>query len=619
MCPTAAIHPCDGGSAARQAKIDLIKQDFLERDGVRYVKVRRCGRLGWESTIPQGGSYSEFVLRTTSAEELMRSAHGMASDMIKVMDAPVKIKVAVTNDDSSQTDGRTVRVATRFFDDATMDNGQKMDVFVGLAVHECCHVLYTDFDAMKGLQGITQNLQNIIEDERIERLCCESKPGLANFLAATKYHYFDRCAHMRETSSGTTMTPDDDLRDLINTILAYVRYPKALDDRLIERYADILLKVREILTPYPSSTAEAVETARKIAELIERHADNQEKASGQGEQSPEQQEQSEGASGEASPSQDGPSEAASSRVESVARSMGLGELSQGNGDSLEETSISDVIKNSKNAGSYIEGRCDKGVLPGSYIQKGTPDEDKYKDSLTRVRPYVAAIRRALTCSTLRYEDSLRGCRTGKLDTGKLAEAYQGVQNVHLRRCEVRADNIAVAILIDESGSMWGAGEQGARDTAVLLNEALSGIAGIDLFIYGHTASRNNTDLFVYRERGFNKRWALGGTDSRSGNHDSIAILETAARVRRFTKDRCLLFVISDGAPNETTDQVREAVLKVERDNFPVLAISIDPYYDPSTMYSNNITLSDLPELAKSLGKIVKKAVMENTRKKIHTF
>lgn len=111
-------------------------------------------------------------------------------------------------------------------------------------------------------------------------------------------------------------------------------------------------------------------------------------------------------------------------------------------------------------------------------------------------------------------------------------------------------------------------------------------------------------------------YALGSTESRAGNHDSIAIREAAARVRKHTADKCLFFVISDGAPNESVAIVRKAVRDVSRDNFSIIAVSIDPYYDPSTMYDNNLTFTNMQSLASELGKVVSKAIMKTCKKSV---
>lgn len=606
-----------------QQKIDLLTKDFLERDeNNRFVRIRRTGRLGWESTLPEDGAYSEFILHPKDQEDLIRNAYRLADDMIKVMDAPFKVNIAITPDQSC-TDAQTVWVATKVFDDPDLSTGSKLDTFIGLAVHEGCHLLYTDFKAYgKGDNETVHALQNIIEDERIERVIGERKPGLANFLKATKYYYFDK--YKEELRRYGQLEGLDDVKRLLNCIVSYVRYPKALEMNDLQQFADIMLGVKEILTPYPQSTAGSIEAARKIYELMKQYVKEQQKRSAGGSKegkggndASEGRQGSPGASNEA----DGSEKSAES---AMSRSLAKMQPALSNitadpkKDGLGDAEQSETVKqDGGRCGKVCEGKLEKGLSKGSYIEKGTEQKDTYQDSLERVKPYVPAVSRALRCSSLEYRLSLRGMRSGVLDTGKLAEAFQGVPTVYLREGEVKTEKVSVCILIDESGSMWGPGEQAARDTAVLLNEALGSVPNVDLYIYGHTASRSTTSLFVYRERGFNRRYVLGSTSSRAGNHDSVAIREACARVRKSTREKCLFFMISDGAPNESTDLVKKAVQDVEKDGFSVVAISIDPYYDPSTMYSRNVNLTDMSTLAIDLGKLVKKAVMDNTRKKIN--
>lgn len=603
-----------------QQKLDLLTKDFLERDeNNQFVRIRRTGRLGWESTLPEDSPYSEYMLHPESQEDLIRNAYRMASDMVTVMDAPFKVNIAITPD-SSCTDAKTVWVATKVFDDADLSVGKKLDTFIGLTVHEGCHLLYTDFGAEDaGVNGTVHALQNIIEDERIERICGENKPGLANFLKASKYYYFDK--YRQELLRNGGMQGLDTFKRLMNCILSYVRYPKALEIDDLKEFSDVMLGVKEVLIPYPESTAESLAAAKKIYDLMKEYLQqqNQQNASAGSGKSGQPQEGAESSDG--SSSESGQSEAETEKQMAKATREMSDALSQITSDpqksGLGESEQSETVKqDGGKVGKVCEGRMEKGLQKGSYIEKGTEDKDTYMDSLSRVRPHVAAVSRALKCSSTEYRFSLKGMRSGLLDTGKLAEAYQGVPTVYLREGEVRTQKVSVCILIDESGSMWGSGEIAARDTAVLLNEALGCVPNVDLYIYGHTASRSTTNLFVYRESGFRKKYALGSTDSRAGNHDSVAIREACARVRRHTHEKCLFFMISDGAPNESTDLVRKAVQDVEKDGFSVVAISIDPYYDPSTMYSHNVNLTDMSTLAVDLGKIVRKAVMDNTGKKI---
>ena len=171
-----------------EQKIQMLTTDFLDRDQTTFVKIRRTGRLGWESAIPAGTPYSDYMLSPASDEELIKNSYRLAEDMIKVMDTPVKVRVRISPD-GSRTDGKTVWVATEVFDDTDLPIGNRIDTFLGLAIHEGCHVLYTDFGAYKGITNrVVKFLENILEDERIERELGEQKPGLANFLKASKYY-----------------------------------------------------------------------------------------------------------------------------------------------------------------------------------------------------------------------------------------------------------------------------------------------------------------------------------------------------------------------------------------------------------------------------------------------
>ena len=192
-------------------KMEVLTKDFLERDGDHFVRIRKSGRLGWESTLPEDGAYSEFMLHPDTQEDLIKNAYKVASDMITVMDAPFKVNIAITPDNSC-TDAQTVWVATKVFDDPDLSTGKKLDTFVGLAVHEGCHLLYTKFEeGRKCSNQIVHSLQNIIEDERIERECGESKPGLANFLKASKYYYFDKYREdMQKAGQMRDSTPSRD-------------------------------------------------------------------------------------------------------------------------------------------------------------------------------------------------------------------------------------------------------------------------------------------------------------------------------------------------------------------------------------------------------------------------
>ena len=167
----------------------------------------------------------------------------------------------------------------------------------------------------------------------------------------------------------------------------------------------------------------------------------------------------------------------------------------------------------------------------------------------------------------------------------------------------------------------------AKDAAVLLNEAVSSLPAIELFIYGHSGDMRYsgaTELNVYKEPGYSPKYALGSAVARSQNRDGIAILETAKRVRKFTKNPVLFFVISDGAPAadsydgmQAIQHTKDAVLQVEKMDFSVVQVCIDSCYDPKLMFKHYVILTDIARLSIDLGKVIKNAIVKKA--KVHTL
>ena len=622
-----------------EQKIQMLTTDFLDRDQTTFIKIRRTGRLGWESSIPAGTPYSDYMLSPASDEELIKNSYRLAEDMIKVMDTPVKVRVRISPD-ASRTDGKTVWVATEVFDDTDLPIGNRIDTFLGLAIHEGCHVLYTDFSAYKGITNrVVKFLENILEDERIERELGEQKPGLANFLKASKYYYFDR--YVQKMADKPEIEAQSTFARLLNCIISLVRYPKTVNMDDLNEFSDTLMEIRPLLTPYPTSTAQCVETAEKIFELVKKYLEDEEKErqkqqqqQGSGDGQPHDESQDSGESSQAGSGSGSGSTGKATGKKMTAKQIAkkvdqdiadvfdkiaeaLKDLtSEAEKSTISSDSQSETVKAERNlVGKICEGRAERGTQKGCVVIKEKPYKDRYMDSLSRVRKYIPAISKSLKCSSMEYKLIHRGMRSGMLDTGKIAEAFQGVPTVYMREGQVKSDRIAVCILIDESGSMYGEGETAARDTAVLLNEAIGTLQNVDLYIYGHSTD-GGTALYVYREKSFSPKYALGSTDSRWGNNDGTAIREAAARVRKHTKENVLFFMISDGAPNESVETVRQAVLDVEKQGFAIVAVSIEPQYDPSLMYHRNVNLTDMSRLAVDLGKMVKKAIADNTNRKI---
>ena len=597
-----------------EQKIQALREDFLRRNGENYTNAARIGRLGWEQSLSSGSAYSATMLSPKDDADLHRIAYNHARDMIVAMNTPFKVKIALTPD-ASYTDSKVVSVATDMFDDGKLSVGQKIDIFTGLAIHEGSHLLYTDFDIMpQAPNRVIADLFNIIEDERIEMLTGQERPGLANFLGCVKYYYFDRHSTRMAFCSGGGK-PDRPVR-LVNSILSMIRYPKALEEDNLREFADTLYEVRDVIMPYPETCAEAFSAAQRIYDIIKRFFNQEQKNS----------HKNASGSGKGEPGKEGrqPSlsdEQVEDLLEKLLDSLEKDVTAQpGDGSSsanLNPRRMSSAIcKDGGRLGKALEGELEIGATEKVNIHVPKPDRRSYDESLSRVRRYVPAFSSILRRNGSDRVRDLRGLRSGFLDTCKLAEAVQGVANIYRQERTVRADRMAVCILVDESGSMDGEKIQAARDTAVLLNEALATVRNVDLYIYGHTTENGSfVKLNAYREgRGRGDKYALGSIEADWSNIDSRAIREAAARVRARTRKKCLFFVISDGEPCEPTSNVKEAVRDLSRDGFSFVSIGIDFEYDPSEMYDNHVSMTDLSTLAPELGKMIKKAIMDNSKR-----
>lgn len=642
--------------------IEKLSKDWLERDGESFVKIRTKGRLGWEESLKEGTPYSSYLLDSPSMEELIKRAYALARNTISAMDIPSKVTVRLGGGGSC-TEGRNVYVATDYFDDDALATGEKLDIFLGLTAHEGSHLLYTEFPMMRkaaGVHPLCAKLLNIIEDERIERNLGEDKPGLANYLKAVKRHYFGRYSGM--TGGSEDASP---LQKILNCILGLIRYPCLLREEEMLEFGELLLKVEKVLTPYPDSTASAERAAEKIFELIikeyGRESGSAKEDSGEGKASPEESgrektspdkredstdESDSGDSGEGTVSEsdsgednaedtgeDLPSErsreesvkAMESDLEKIAEA--LEEVAGGpvqpdvegcsalRGDQLAEAVSTDRELLAK----ICEGEVETGSSKEVIFSRQKEYRDGYMSALEEVKQYVPAVRKVVKGRCVEYSLTHLGMRSGVLDTGKLAEAVQGVPTVYKRQGEVRSDRACVCMLVDESGSMYRHGRMlAARKTAVLLNEALSSIPNIELFIYGHTADCERsgiTELNIYREKGFAPKYALGSLEPRSNNRDGLAILETALRVRKQTKEEVLMFIISDGEPAaenyfgmRAIGHTKECVEKAEAMGFRIVQICINANYDPALMFRHFIKMENLGTLARDLGREIAKAL-----------
>lgn len=597
--------------------IDGLLDDWFERDGETFLKIRKKGRIGWEKTLEEGDSYSAYLLEAPTQEDLIKRAYSLAKDMIVVMDPPFKVSVKISKGEGeSYTTGKVVCVNTAMFDDEELSVGEKLDTFLGTTIHEGCHLLYTNFEEMRKItKKVIHHIFNILEDERIEELCGANKPGLANFLEKSKYYYFDHfyLDYVVPKEKEGKLTPFD---RIMNCFLHIIRYPKYLKEEEVVEFGHYLLEVKKVVVPYPVTTVDTVKTAYRVFDIIKEFYEDIERERAESEGTGESEEE---LLDKAMKSLLEDSESATTALEKIAGKPVSTPASDGGKGLSEEDIAKEVLKDDGILGELCEGTVELGTSEDSFFTKEADNQSKYMESLSRVRRYIPAIAKIMKGHCREYKLIHRSMRSGVLDTNKLAEAYQGVPTVYLREGEVKTDKVAVCVLIDESGSMGGSRITAARDTAILINEAIGQVPNVELFIYGHSGDIkrcHSTELYVYREKGYVPKFALGSVRARYQNRDGIAIIEVAKRVRKQTKSPVLFFILSDGAPcagayggDSAMRHVRDCVNSAERLGFQVIQVCINHSYDPGKMFKHYVIMEDMSTLAVELGKAIKKSAM----------
>lgn len=620
--------------------------DWFGRKGKNYTSTYKGStRLGWDTKV--SGSYSSFFAPDLNKRKLLRDSYRHACDIRDIMDIPRNIRIQLNVDtETSCTDGKTVIVSTKVYDDNKIDNNVKLDVFLGTTIHEFSHILYTDMAEIRKNRPnkFLFNLFNTIEDERIEYNTTQNYPGYANFIGQAKYYYFDLLYKKAEKQ--------DDLMDVLQNILYIVRYPTRVDTKVIYRHQVLFDKIKKVLCDFGNNSKEAYDKAEKIYKLLldyfkfpppppeeQQEGDEEQDQSDSSEGQSDSGEGQEGSDGSSDPqnskqssqkqdSKDNEGSDKNSKTQSSPKS-GSDEGSAGKkkqepikaytqeeikqaAEKLAEQMRRLITSNTSLNSNEIKDEWDskeiadecKQIKDDVFIVKQEDYERRYKADFDTVKQHINGLVNTFSKFFVEQEYRLTGMRRGVLDTNKLAEAYQAVETVYSNKFKRTTPGLDVCVLIDESGSMSGTNIASARKCAILLNEVFLRLKQCDFYVYGHTADNRHmgeVTINVYRDHWNRNRYALGKVESYSNNKDSVAIEETYKMVRKQTSKPLLMFVISDGAPNANglrgqpaVEEVKKVVNRIESNGDTLVCqIAIESHFRPQDMFNHYVVMTDM--------------------------
>lgn len=595
---------------------------------------RSIFRKSYKSSVGNSGELSRTINRSSwygesyysyssvgkeedaQLSKLIEKAYSSVKDMITIMDFPFLIRVNLnegSDESSSYSDyfseekrdnsERRIAVPSKIFD-STEDNETKINAFCGFGLHEAAHLRYTYLrvylNFLSFISGkytfeegeIIKIFINLLEDNRVEDLLLTERPGFQDFIDCAKSY------NSKTLEEKLNIMRERKLILFFKTLIGILRFPGLIEEEVLEEYSEVYKEVQEKITPYPENLKDICSVSESIFKIIK----------------------------EKKLSDIDPAELKKilfliNDTESITSIMYGVDLDSGR--KIDKSKVSRLLSSKDSLTMKIlEGTVERGDSDKVFFEKPKGDRNDYLRDVRAVQKYVPRLKKILTGTDKNYDFNIQGCRSGILDTTKLAEAYQGVPQVYLRQGHVRTNKSTICVLIDESGSMGGKKEILARQAAILLNETFGKSLGVDLYIYGHTADIGSVgyiNLSVYREGNhYNPKFSLSKSYAKSQNRDGDAILEVAKRVRKFTKEDCIMFVISDGSPcasgyggisaiKDTAAKVKEA----EKLGFGIIQISIDAVYRVEDMFDTYIDIGyNLEEMPKLLNEIVKTKVIK---------
>ena len=148
-------------------------------------------------------------------------------------------------------------------------------------------------------------------------------------------------------------------------------------------------------------------------------------------------------------------------------------------------------------------------------------------------------------------DSRKGLLYGRKFVGSDAHRLDGKRFCN-DKDPLDFPDMAICVLIDQSGSMHGIRMQSSKTAALLLHKVATDL-GIPIMVCGH-AARASVHFNVYadfEQQTDNDKYRICGISTGGRNRDGMAITIAAELLSKRPESNKLLFVISDGQPNDT--------------------------------------------------------------------
>lgn len=183
-------------------------------------------------------------------------------------------------------------------------------------------------------------------------------------------------------------------------------------------------------------------------------------------------------------------------------------------------------------------------------------------------------------------------------------------------------DMALSLLIDESGSMYGNRISNAQLTAIMFQAAAEQLS-IPIEIYGHTGSSHRNECQMYNYCNFDcidssDKYRLADIKSRNCNRDGAAIQFVEKRLASRPEIKKLFIIISDGQPNSLSysgeaakNDLRSIKTNCVKEGIDVIAAAIgsDKDYIKDIYGKNFLSIDNLQTMPQLFAKILKNRIL----------
>jgi len=550
------------------------------------------------------------------------------------------------------------------------DNDNKLDVVAGLSIHEKLHLVHTaplikwekEYTYKKDLTGVESkllhNIGNIVEDEFIESQLAKTHAGFVSYIQKVKEHYFEKHGDKIEKC-------EDPFGDVLNTLLAMVRYPQVITKERRKKHAKHIQFFARALTNALRDRAQSLIAIESLYDYMRQLAKKQAEASKGGDEE-EMMKRAE--------------DKLADILESYEKSGGLSELSEEDIKKMKDRILHDekseatrhsrygeqrVIRDGTDAmtdelidyektmgkisdelveaikeledSDYSEEKWDKGKSLGLKIgskmtwrnQKAKTERHRedYQSALAQMKGAISGLKKRIDLYGDTKIHTIRNQKRGRLDKKMLHKIPLGREDLFKNIIIDEDKPLDVCLLVDESGSMGHSKMARARETAIALREALKDNQALSLWVFGHTADgyawdgKGDTNMSIYWSPTYQTDMsAMGAMRARSENRDGMAILGSADRVKNETSSPSsnkLMIVISDGEPSADAyrgytamNHTKKVVSHLEGQGWNIIQIGIAGSRKESMgkMFKNWIYVENDSQLPNQVGRIIRKVI-----------